>query len=280
MRAEDILRRCADRNIQVEGKNGRLLVKPASALTPDLRMELKRGSRMLLRRLESANASPVLRLPPPSTRYAEKAPLSPYQLGLYNLHLDERDNTNVLNQTGVLDLLFVPTEQEVMASFEKLLEIHGALRLSIRISTDGKPEQFLDARRPVRPEIHQTSPENFNDKIAEILEAYKRTPFSMASDPLIRASYVAVPEQRAAFVLCVDHLIMDGWSVGILLEDWQRLLSPEAGSIAAAQRQQELQYTDYAAWAAEILLPAVREKQAAYWRNVLPLGSAPHAFPT
>lgn len=32
--------------------------------------------------------------------------------------------------------------------------------------------------------------------------------------------------------------------------------------------------------AAEILLPAVREKQAAYWRNVLPLGSAPHAFPT
>ncbi len=280
MRAEDILRRCADRNIQVEGKNGRLLVNPASALTPDLRMELKRGSRMLLRRLESANASPVLRLPPPSTRYAEKAPLSPYQLGLYNLHLDERDNTNVLNQTGVLDLLFVPTEQEVMASFEKLLEIHGALRLSIRISTDGKPEQFLDARRPVRPEIHQTSPENFNDKIAEILEAYKRTPFSMASDPLIRASYVAVPEQRAAFVLCVDHLIMDGWSVGILLEDWQRLLSPEAGSIAAAQRQQELQYTDYAAWAAEILLPAVREKQAAYWRNVLPLGSAPHAFPT
>ena len=66
MRAEDILRRCADRNIQVEGKNGRLLVNPASALTPDLRMELKRGSRMLLRRLESANASPVLRLPPPS----------------------------------------------------------------------------------------------------------------------------------------------------------------------------------------------------------------------
>ena len=60
MRAEDILRRCADRNIQVEGKNGRLLVNPASALTPDLRMELKRGSRMLLRRLESANASPAL----------------------------------------------------------------------------------------------------------------------------------------------------------------------------------------------------------------------------
>ena len=126
MRAEDILRRCADRNIQVEGKNGRLLVNPASALTPDLRMELKRGSRIASQTGSKAR-TPLLscacrRLP---LVMRKKAPLSPYQLGLYNLHLDERDNTNVLNQTGVLDLLFVPTEQEVMASFEKLLEITG-----------------------------------------------------------------------------------------------------------------------------------------------------------
>lgn len=132
MRAEDILRRCADRNIQVEGKNGRLLVHPASALTPDLRMELKRGSRMLLSTARKRERIAVQRLPPAFHSFSGKAPLLPLSAGLYNLHLDERDNTNVLNQTGVLDLLFVPTEQEVMASFEKLLEIHGALRLSIR----------------------------------------------------------------------------------------------------------------------------------------------------
>lgn len=280
MKVEDILRRCAARNLKVEGRNGRLCVSPARTLTPELRMDLRRNSRALVRHLERTDAAHKHHLPAPVTSNAQTAPLSPYQLGLYNLHCGERDNTNVLNQTGVLDLTFVPTERQVLASFQKLLEHHGALRLAIRMDSAGRPEQVRSVRSDIRPDCLRVAQEDFEHTLVDLLDAYKAEPFSMTSGPLIRAAFVSTEGQKAAFVLCVDHLVMDGWSVGILLEDWQRFLMTEEDEADATGLGQGLQYTDYAAWAADVMVPAIQEKQTAYWRATLPPWSRPHAFPT
>lgn len=86
-------------------------------------------------------------------------------------------------------------------------------------------------------------------------------PFLLTEVPLWRARLVRLGPGRQVLVLVVSHAISDGWSMGVLLRDFQRLLG------GARLPELPVQFADYAAWEREVTDPA-REK---WWRARLPV---------
>jgi acyl transferase domain-containing protein len=72
-----------------------------------------------------------------------------------------------------------------------------------------------------------------------------RTPFDLVRGPLCRVGVARLEAQYHVFVLTIHHLVMDGWSSGILLRDLKELYAAECEARAARLPAPE-SYFDYA----------------------------------
>ena len=94
-------------------------------------------------------------------------------------------------------------------------------------------------------------------------------PFSLESGPLLRASLVRLAEQEHLLLLCVHHIVADGWSMGILLEEVGARYGALAAGRASPPPGLPVQYADYTLWQRGWLRGEVLEAQLAYWREQL-----------
>src|SRR5205085_7121849 len=83
---------------------------------------------------------------------------------------------------------------------------------------------------------------------AQLARAHARQPFDLARGPLLRAALLQLDAQTHLLLLTFHHIVVDGWSLGVLLREL-------AACYAAARRHQPpalpplpVQYADYALW--------------------------------
>ena len=89
-------------------------------------------------------------------------------------------------------------------------------------------------------------------------------PFDLARGPLLRTRLFRLTGDDQLLVLATHHIISDGWSLGVLLQ--------ELCTLYAAPRplpELPIQYADFALWQRERLAGPVLEGQLAYWRQRL-----------
>jgi len=71
-------------------------------------------------------------------------------------------------------------------------------------------------------------------------------------------------------VLCLHHIISDGWSMGIMMRELAVLYEARAeGRGETGLKELEVQYGDYAVWQREWMQGEVLEEQMGYWRKQL-----------
>jgi hypothetical protein len=93
-------------------------------------------------------------------------------------------------------------------------------------------------------------------------------PFDLAAGPLFRFSLFDLGNQRWAVLLVIHHLIADGWSWGVLLEELGEVYTAKAEGRTLPHRP-ALQYADYISWEGS---PAQQTRVAsaeAYWLELL-----------
>ncbi|WP_420127105.1 non-ribosomal peptide synthase/polyketide synthase [Longimicrobium sp.] len=91
-------------------------------------------------------------------------------------------------------------------------------------------------------------------------------PFDLTGGPLIRAALLRLADEEHVLLLCIHHIVFDGWSSGVLFR--------ELGALYAAYHQGEesplselaVQYADFAVWQREQLEGEVLDRQLAYWK--------------
>ena len=94
-----------------------------------------------------------------------------------------------------------------------------------------------------------------------LVEQQLARPFDFSHGPLLRAALVTADAGRV-LVLCAHHLVVDGWSMGILLRE----LAASYADPRAALPPLRLQYADYAVWQREAAAsPAQLERGLAFW---------------
>ncbi|WP_225446983.1 non-ribosomal peptide synthetase [Streptacidiphilus sp. PB12-B1b] len=148
---------------------------------------------------------------------------------------------------------------------------HEGLR-TIFDETDGRPAQTVRPAGPVPLPVREpTAPEHLD---AVLLEEYSR-PFDLRQGPLLRAVLVPAPDGSHVLLLTAHHIVTDGWSMGVVLDELCTAYDALARGADPQLPPVPAQYPDFAVWQREQLSGARLEKHLAYWRGQLAGAVAP-----
>ncbi|GLZ36653.1 non-ribosomal peptide synthetase [Actinokineospora sp. NBRC 105648] len=161
-----------------------------------------------------------------------------------------------LRLTGELDVA------SLRRALDGLVARHASLRTTFD-SVDGRGTQT------VRPVSYVNLPVTSVAEVESELLAEVRRPFDLRRGPVFRARLLRLGAREHVLVLAMHHIVTDGWSMGLLVEELNTLY---AGQQLAPL---PLRYVDFAHWERERDL----DDQLRYWRDRL-AGLAPLELPT
>jgi len=167
-------------------------------------------------------------------------------------------------------------------SLGKIIERHETLRTTFAV-VDGRPVQVVSHNMTFKLPLVDLLLMPEVDRSGETLRVAReeaRRPFDLTNGPLIRAYLLGVAEDEHVLLLTIHHIICDGWSVGVLVEEFTTLYRSEVEGWKAALPQLEIHYADYAVWQRECLQDGTLEKTLAYWRRRLSGAPPPLRLPT
>ncbi|WP_179415849.1 SDR family NAD(P)-dependent oxidoreductase [Mucilaginibacter sp. E4BP6] len=151
-------------------------------------------------------------------------------------------------------------------TMDYLLRRHESMRTSFRL-TDGEIRQFIIPANDFDFKIRH---ENGSEELS--WDSYAQHEhdllFNIEQDPLVRASLVTYRADNHLFVLTMHHLVADGWSHGVLLQEFILVFKSYLNGQEPILPPLNFQYKDYVAWLAQKLLETGPE-DASYWRQKL-----------
>ncbi|MEV1025601.1 amino acid adenylation domain-containing protein [Streptomyces sp. NPDC050264] len=197
-------------------------------------------------------------------------PASSAQQRMY--YVDAASGTSAVHHLPVARTLHGDVRPaELARAAQRLVDRHEALRTRFALR-DGRLTQIVDARAEVDwryDEPPGTAREVLpDDAAARWTDVERDRPFDLASGPLFRVRLLRLGPERWRLLLCMHHIVSDGWSVGVLLEELFAREGPAAPPYRAFTSAQEafLASTDAAS-------------ERAYWRERLGDGPAPLVLP-
>jgi amino acid adenylation domain-containing protein/non-ribosomal peptide synthase protein (TIGR01720 family) len=148
---------------------------------------------------------------------------------------------------------------------------HEVLRTTFK-AIDGVPMQLVAERlRLDLPLADLTAlPEAAREAEARrAAVADARRPFDLAQGPLLRALLFRTGPAAHLFFVNVHHIVYDGWSRGILLEELAALYQALAAAAPKPLPELPIQYLDFALWQRAWLSGETLARQLGYWRERL-----------
>nr|WP_244486973.1 non-ribosomal peptide synthetase [Burkholderia plantarii] len=153
-------------------------------------------------------------------------------------------------------------------AFAAIVARHDALRTRFVENEAGEVTAHVDA---------QASIDWRDETVADGgLEAAARAladePFDLGAGPLLRAGLyreAAKGAGRRLLAVSMHHIVSDGWSVQVLLEELVAFYRARVLGEATPLADLPIQYADYAAWQRDWLDAGERERQLAYWKTTL-----------
>ncbi|WP_231108134.1 non-ribosomal peptide synthetase, partial [Xanthomonas graminis] len=165
-------------------------------------------------------------------------------------------------------------------ALNRIVARHEALRTRF-ISGDGIPVQHILPACAVALDYHdlsqQPDPEAALREHAQ-LEASRA--FDLAGESLIRGRLLRLAEHEHVLLLTLHHLVADGWSMRILVEELGALYAAFAQGRPDPLAPLALHYADVAAWQRQWIGTDSLQRQRAFWQAHLDGAPAQLALPT
>ncbi|MCC9308106.1 condensation domain-containing protein [Kitasatospora sp. RB6PN24] len=159
-------------------------------------------------------------------------------------------------------------------AFADLAARHPALRTNILTALRGRPQGFTHPPgRTSPPELTELTgrpPERRDAEIQHAARELLAVPFDLGRDPLIRARLLRFAPDDHGLVLVLHHVVVDGWSLRILLRDLAARYSARVTGAPAELPELTHQYADFAHWQSTAMSGTARYQRALdYWRRTL-----------
>ncbi len=223
--------------------------KPQTLLSPQ-------DKRLLLGRLLREKASSTNSLYPLS--YGQQALWFLYQSApessAYNTAFAVRIRSNV----------DVPA---LKSAFQKLVNRHPSLRTTFPMG-DGSPVQKVHGYQEVCFEEIDASSWSWDELNRKALEAYQR-PFDLEGGPVLRVTLFSRSARDRVLLLTIHHIVSDGWSLWMLLEELRVLYPAQTTGQKAFLPPGTRSYPDYIQWQTDMLASSQGEQLWNYWKNQL-----------
>jgi amino acid adenylation domain-containing protein len=195
-------------------------------------------------------------------------PLSFAQQRMWFLHQLE-PNSPAYNLPAALRLTGRLDVASLERAFSELLRRHEALRTSFP-SDGGTPQQSIARPAPFPLQVTDLSAHPSPESEALRLAAEDAArPFELSRGPLVRASLLRLGEDSHVLLLCMHHIISDGWSMGVLVREVASLYQAFSAGQPSPLPELPLQYADFAAWQRQWLQGEALDAQLDWWRQQL-----------
>ncbi len=158
------------------------------------------------------------------------------------------------------------------ASFNEIIDRHDSLRTNIGIANGG-PVQIVSPRLRIRVDVRDLRelPDAQRDlEIDAICTKEARTGFDLRSDPLIRVRLLWIEMEHHILLLTLHHIICDGWSIGLMMDELQKIYPAIVSGRKPSLAVLPIQYGDYVIWQRELMERTEVASQLGYWMTKLP----------
>ncbi len=160
---------------------------------------------------------------------------------------------------GTLDVAALRT------ALSEILRRHEAFRTRFRLSGDvpvAVVEQDVELDLPVI-DLRAVPAEQRDAAALDLVAERAARPFDFSRDLLLRATVVRLDEDDHILLLETHHIVFDGWSEGVLLDELAPLYE------GRELPEPPLQFGDFALWQHQHLRGDVLESELRFWRRHL-----------
>ncbi|WP_176560098.1 non-ribosomal peptide synthase/polyketide synthase [Brevibacillus dissolubilis] len=156
-------------------------------------------------------------------------------------------------------------------SLNEIVRRHESLRTTFS-EQDGHAVQFIHDHLPQTlpfDDVRGLSPAERDEHVKQLALADAAKPFDISEGPLMRAHLIQLEDEEFILLLNMHHIISDGWSMDILVDELGALYDSYAKGQEPALSELPIQYADFAAWQRGTLQNEVVENQLGYWKKQL-----------
>jgi len=201
-------------------------------------------------------------------------PLSPLQQGML-FHAVYTGGAAYLEQfplvlTGELDV------DALERAFRAVVARHGALRTGF--AWEGVPQPLQFVLRQAEPAVDRVdwsaAGDGWRARFDALMESDRRRGHDLKRPPLVRMTVARIEPRRHLMLISVHHLVIDGWSLPLVIGELDALYRGETtgrpATLPPAPR-----YRDYVQW----LMERPPHADEAFWRGVLDGFAEPTPLP-
>ncbi len=212
--------------------------------------------KMLCKAIDSREINPYSMISTATKR--EYYPVSAAQRRMYLLDKLEENSTNYNIPVAVMIEGKVNIE-DVNIALKKLIHRHEIMRTSFA-ALENEIVQYIHREVDINVKYIDMScrgSEGVNNIISKLI-----TPFNIAKAPLFRVALIKVEEYKHILFYDAHHIICDGVSMTILIDELMRMI------LNKELPQLKIQYKDYAVWQNNPCYNKSISRQEEYWLNV------------
>ncbi|MNW26219.1 Linear gramicidin synthase subunit D [compost metagenome] len=208
-------------------------------------------------------------------------PLTPMQAGMLFHSLTSPDSGVYCEQSG-FTLRGVLHAEAFEQAWKRLIERHDILRTRIEWEGLDQPVQVLVDAGQALPHIEQVdlrgyAPNQRSRELEAYLEADRLRGFDFTKAPIMRFALIQLEEDQYQFVWTFHHLLLDGWSNPIVIQEFFALYQAlsAGGKAEGVELEPVRPFRDYIAWLHK------QDKNAAsgFWTRYLDGIEAPTPLP-
>ncbi|RFT61531.1 amino acid adenylation domain-containing protein, partial [Bacillus clarus] len=202
----------------------------------------------------------------PNRKNPLKAAMSFSQMRLWFVEQFQQQTTayNVPMALHIKGLLKVEVLEQ---SLNEIIKRHEVLRTTIALE-DGEPVQNINQDFHISM-ISSNLKEMSNDGQWEKIYEEVNKPFCLTNDPLIRITLFKISEEEHILLFVMHHMIIDGWSMGIIIKELEQLYSSYSQGKPSELKDLPVQFGDFAEWQRNQVESGNMNHQLDYWKKQL-----------
>lgn len=184
---------------------------------------------------------------------------------------------NAYHVSGIYNLKGILNPDLFNDAISQMIMRHEVLRTSF-IKVNDHPEQVIHNNS--LPMVEYVDATHHSEPwINEATQATLYTPFDLSDPSLFRSVLIKTAPDSFRWVVCMHHIISDGWSVDIMLEEIQVLYRHLANNSASKLAPLPIQYKEFASWMDDEQQTPEYAELEKYWLDLFRDPIEPTSFP-
>ncbi|MDC5705047.1 amino acid adenylation domain-containing protein [Vibrio europaeus] len=201
------------------------------------------------------------KLPIAPAEEVRDVPLSPAQKRLWDIYQLDAGNS-AYHISGGFELIGDLSTDKMELALAEVMSKHHALRTRFVVTDQGEPRQHADQHYIAHVELKDGRNLTEN-QLGEWTAEFIAKPFDLLHEMPVRMAYIRASEDKTHVIIVMHHIVSDGWSIGLFIQD---LVAAYQGE---SLKPLSIQYSDFSVWQDALLKAGKGDEDLQFWQQEL-----------